>query len=392
MSARRALCLSDGALDLPQLPRDAAGPVFAEPWHAQAFALAVTLSQQGHFTSTEWAHTLGAELAAAAARGEPDDGSRYYEHWLAALERLTAQKGLAPPLAMQARKAAWVDAYRTTPHGRPVELRATPRTWLRGWAAGGACTAVAFWALQSGSGNAPHEATSPALGHVAGLGSTGVTLGLAASAGLGTLLGMRHALEPDHLAAVSTLMTGERTSARAALLGACWGIGHTLTLLATGLLLALLRTEMPSVASRFFELAVVVTLVGFGVRAMSLGVGGALGPTHTHGRPASGRGTPLRWSLTRPLMVGALHGLAGSGALMALVAATLPSPAAQLTYLTLFGLGSILGMAVLSGLLGWPLARLGTHHVVTRTFSLVAGSVSVALGLSWGLTAIRGGF
>lgn len=392
MNARSTVCLSDDALDLPQLPRDSAGPVFAEPWHAQAFALAVTLSQQGHFTRTEWAHTLGAELAAAAARGEPDDGSRYYEHWLAALERLTAQKGLADAIAVQTRKAAWEDAYRTTPHGRPVELRAALSTRLPWLAAGGVCTAAAFWALHAGGGDASTEAARLAVGHAAGVDSTGVALGLAASAGLGTLLGMRHALEPDHLAAVSTLMTGERTSARAALLGACWGVGHTLTLLATGLLLALLRAEMPSGASRFFELAVVVTLVGFGVRAISIGVGGVLGPTHTHGGPAPGRVTSPRWSLARPLVVGALHGLAGSGALMALLAATLPSPAAQLTYLTLFGLGSILGMAVLSGLLGWPLARLGTHHVVTRTFSLVAGSVSVALGLSWGLTAIRGGF
>ena len=72
-------------------------------------------------------------------------------------------------------------------------------------------------------------------------GSVVPPLGFAASAGLGTLLGMRHALEPDHLAAVSTLMTGERSSAKAAWLGACWGLGHTLTLLTTGALLVVLR-------------------------------------------------------------------------------------------------------------------------------------------------------
>ena len=73
---------------LPRLPRDEAGPVFAEPWQAQAFALAVKLSEQGHYTWTEWAGALSAQLQAAARRGEPDDGTRYYEHWLAALEVL----------------------------------------------------------------------------------------------------------------------------------------------------------------------------------------------------------------------------------------------------------------------------------------------------------------
>ncbi len=109
---------------LPQLPRDDGGPVFAEPWQAQAFALAVRLSEQGHFTWKEWAAALAAELKAAADRGEPDDGSRYYHHWLAALERLVAEKSLADPAALAARKEAWAEAYRRTPHGKPVELAA----------------------------------------------------------------------------------------------------------------------------------------------------------------------------------------------------------------------------------------------------------------------------
>jgi len=107
---------------LPRLPRDEGGPVFAEPWQAQAFALAVRLSEQGHFTWKEWAAALAAELKAAADRGEPDDGSRYYHHWLAALERLVTEKGLTDPAAIVARKEAWAEAYRHTPHGKPVEL------------------------------------------------------------------------------------------------------------------------------------------------------------------------------------------------------------------------------------------------------------------------------
>ena len=108
---------------LPRLPRDHEGPVFAEPWQAQAFALAVKLSEQGHFSWTEWAAALARELSDAASRGEPDlDGSHYYHHWLAALERLVIAKGLADGSSLSARKDAWEDAYLHTPHGSPVEL------------------------------------------------------------------------------------------------------------------------------------------------------------------------------------------------------------------------------------------------------------------------------
>ena len=107
---------------LPSLPVDADGPVFAEPWQAQAFALAVQLHAKGAFSWSDWAAALSAELKAAAARGEADDGSHYYEHWLAALERLTLERGLAGVGALSERKAAWEEAYRRTPHGRPVEL------------------------------------------------------------------------------------------------------------------------------------------------------------------------------------------------------------------------------------------------------------------------------
>jgi nitrile hydratase accessory protein len=109
---------------LPRLPRDEGGPVFREPWEAQAFALAVKLSEQGHFTWKEWAAALADELKAAADRGEPDDGSHYYEHWLATLERLVTSRGLSDPKALLARKEAWAEAYRHTPHGKPVELTA----------------------------------------------------------------------------------------------------------------------------------------------------------------------------------------------------------------------------------------------------------------------------
>lgn len=98
--------------------------MFAEPWQAQAFALAVKLSEQGHFTCKEWAAALANELELAASRGEPDDGSHYYDHWLAALENLVTAKGLANRASLLVRKEAWAAAYRRTPHGKPVILGA----------------------------------------------------------------------------------------------------------------------------------------------------------------------------------------------------------------------------------------------------------------------------
>ncbi len=99
--------------------------MFAEPWQAQAFALAVKLSQEGYFTWKEWAAALADEIKRAADRGEPDDGSHYYENWLAALERLVTAKGLSDAASLLARKGAWADAYRHTPHGKPVALPAS---------------------------------------------------------------------------------------------------------------------------------------------------------------------------------------------------------------------------------------------------------------------------
>jgi nitrile hydratase accessory protein len=115
-----------GLGQLPGLPRDLGGPVFAEPWQASAFALAVSLSRQGHFSRQAWAAALAEELNASSARGEPDDGSRYYHCWLAALERLVVAKRLSDKPALLACKDAWADAYRRTPHGKPVELKNDP--------------------------------------------------------------------------------------------------------------------------------------------------------------------------------------------------------------------------------------------------------------------------
>jgi nitrile hydratase accessory protein len=360
---------------LPHLLRDHGGPVFAEPWQAQAFALAVKLSEQGHFTWKEWAAALAHELQAAANRGDPDDGSRYYEHWLAALERLVTAKGLADSSALVARKEAWTDAYRNTPHGRPVALPQAPARPDGRWLLLGlGSAAAAYWLVRA-----------------TGQSFSGPQARFVASAGLGTLLGMRHAFEPDHLAALSTLLTGERNVRKAAWLGVYWGIGHTLTLLVAGTLLVVLRADMPAIASDALACAVVLLLVGFGFRAIYLSARQAsAGRTHSHvhGAPSAAASVG-QWTLARrPLFVGAVHGLAGSGALTALVMATIPSMWARLIYLLLFGVGSTLGMAALSGLMGWPIARVGAHGAVARCVSLAVGCISIMLGLYWGYPLI----
>jgi nitrile hydratase accessory protein len=109
---------------LRDIPRDADGPVFREPWEAQAFALAVSLQQRGLFTWGEWAATLGDEIKGAQAAGDPDTGDTYYRHWLAALERIVAEKGVTDRAALALYRDAWDHAADRTPHGEPIELRA----------------------------------------------------------------------------------------------------------------------------------------------------------------------------------------------------------------------------------------------------------------------------
>ena len=170
------------------------------------------------------------------------------------------------------------------------------------------------------------------------------------------------------------------------------GVGHTFGLVVVGAVLVLLRAELPARMADIFELFVAIMLIVLGSRAVHQALRQA-NATHSHQRwfamhRHSGMASHVHigtWTLARrPLIVGAIHGLAGSGALTALVLTTLPSTTARLTYLALFGLGSTLSMAALSGLLGWPLAKLGAHSGVTRGISMAVGVMSVGLGLFWG--------
>jgi high-affinity nickel-transport protein len=215
---------------------------------------------------------------------------------------------------------------------------------------------------------------------------------------LGCLQGMRHAVEPDHLAAVSVMMSdahgARRGGAAAALVGAWWGAGHALALLGMSLLLSALRAEISPALAEAFEGLVALLLLVLGARALlraaDLGASGPVslhvhgGLRHRHAGPSGhvhlGPFALARW----PLFIGAVHGLAGSGALAALVASAMPTSTGRIAYVALFGIGALLGMALLSGLAGWPLARLGRSKRWAGLLGAATGAVSLLTGLAWG--------
>jgi nitrile hydratase accessory protein len=118
-AAARSIARSAGL----NIPRDEDGPVFREPWEAEAFALAVSLNERGLFSWKEWAKILGEEIKKAQGAGDPDTGETYYQHWLATLERILAEKGVADPAMLTQTRHAWQRACARTPHGRPIELK-----------------------------------------------------------------------------------------------------------------------------------------------------------------------------------------------------------------------------------------------------------------------------
>src|ERR1700723_1531236 len=117
--------MDSGSHSLRSFGRNDANPIFREPWEAEAFALAVTLSERGLFTRQEWANTLGDEIKKAQAAGDPDTGETYYYHWLAALERIVAEKGVTNAQQLARTRHAWEHACERTPHGTPIELKPT---------------------------------------------------------------------------------------------------------------------------------------------------------------------------------------------------------------------------------------------------------------------------
>ncbi len=224
---------------------------------------------------------------------------------------------------------------------------------------------------------------------------------VSAALGLGFLLGMRHVLDPDHLAAVSTIVSEQGTVGRSSLVGTFWGLGHTISLLAVGVVVIALKITIPDQFVLWMELAVAVMLVLLGIRALFQAVGGWTVHVHMHThdgrkhihlhmhRPEEqhvhGHRHPFGFG-ARPFIVGIIHGLAGSAALMILVLATIPSTLGGLAYIIFFGLGSIGGMLVLSSLLSVPIVLSEKRFTLfAEGVQLLAGVSSIAFGavLTW---------
>ena len=217
--------------------------------------------------------------------------------------------------------------------------------------------------------------------------------------GLGLLLGLRHAMDADHVAAVSTIVSQQGSVRRSCLLGVFWGAGHTLSLCVAGVGVIAFKLSISSALEQTLEKVVALVLIALGGHVLLKSVGVIAlhrhehahgGWSHSHVHVDSGSMDPGRvhlWRLgSRPFLVGVLHGLAGSAALTLLVLTTIPSPAGGLVYILVFGIGSTVGMLILSGLIGIPFALTDRSPRLQGVVQALAGGVSMILGvaLAWG--------
>ena len=217
--------------------------------------------------------------------------------------------------------------------------------------------------------------------------SNGTLIGLL---GLGLILGLRHALDPDHIAAVSTIVSESRSVRRSSLIGTCWGLGHTMSLLVAGVLVIALKIQISDRLALWMEFAVALMLILLGLKAVLKPLRGWRihvhqhahgGSSHSHvhlHRPSEEHAHQHRHLIrsgARPFLVGMVHGMAGSAALMILVLATIPSAVAGLIYIAVFGLGSVGGMLIMSSLISLP-------FILTRQrFKVLSEGLQVAVGL-----------
>jgi High-affinity nickel-transport protein len=213
----------------------------------------------------------------------------------------------------------------------------------------------------------------------------------------GVTLGLRHAFEPDHLTAVSTLVVEARGARRAMVLGALWGVGHCVALALVGTVLIASGTLLPVQVVASFELVVAGMLVVLGVRSLRRAIrdggrGACVyhrhgGAEHVHAGPLAHlhlAGRPLAW---RPALVGLVHGLAGSGSITALVFAELPTFSSRVLYILAFGVGSCVGMCVASGVVGAVVAWRGGAGR-ERGLAIATGTISIVLGVVWASAAL----
>jgi ABC-type nickel/cobalt efflux system permease component RcnA len=227
---------------------------------------------------------------------------------------------------------------------------------------------------------------------------------LTSALGVGFLLGLRHALDADHVAAISTFLDGNRTLYRSCVVGTFWGIGHTLTLFVVALLTIALRLRIPPEVGRVLEVVVGIVVVALGANVLFRALRALRvhrhehmhdGASHRHlhvhlGSEGAHGHVHLIGTGRRPLMMGALHGLAGSAALLLLVLATIPSTLAALLYVAVFGVGSTVGMLLVSGLIGIPFALSATSQRFRVALRIGVGVASLAVGTGM-LAALAGG-
>lgn len=237
-------------------------------------------------------------------------------------------------------------------------------------------------------------------------------IGLLTIIGIGFLLGMRHATDPDHVIAVSTIVTREHSIKRSALIGAVWGVGHTLTILAVGGAIILFRITLPPRVGLSMELAVGVMLIFLGIKnlgglftAAAAQAGevvtehpqyhshGDFVHVHHHGHSHDPQHNPVatldRWckryrtyQLVRPLIVGIVHGLAGSAAVALLVLSTISNVHWAIAYLGIFGVGTVLGMMLITLTIGSTFAYGQKRFVrIGRHFATAAGVISLVFGI-----------
>ena len=214
----------------------------------------------------------------------------------------------------------------------------------------------------------------------------------------GFIYGLQHALDPDHLVAVSTIVSEHKSVSRSSLVGTFWGVGHTSSLLLVSLIVLLLRVSIPENIARWMEAPVALMLIALGLTTIIRAVRerGLRIHTHTHSHDEASPHTHLHIHLEeehlhqhryfkvgkRPFVVGLVHGVAGSAALTLLVLVKIPSVALGLIYIGVFGIGSIGGMLLMSGLIGLPFALTARRYeFLNGGIRLVAGAVSILYGL-----------
>jgi ABC-type nickel/cobalt efflux system permease component RcnA len=231
--------------------------------------------------------------------------------------------------------------------------------------------------------------------------------------GLGFIFGLKHATEVDHIVAVSTIVSEHKNVWRSALVGGLWGVGHTASLVIIGVVVLALRVTIPESVSNWLELGVALMIITLGVSAIRRALRGRADVHlhrhshddvshihlhfHEHGtehaKAVASHSHALKRVGIRPLLVGAAHGLAGSAALTLLVLTQIESTALGLLFLAVFGVGSVLGMLLMSGLIGLPFALTARRPSGTHSrLQTIAGALSVAFGLWYAYqTGVTGG-